>query len=703
MARLGEAFHAARERAGLSLLDVYVHGREHEQLYQLAEALMELDEWMQTWRIRHYRVVARVIGEHVIGTQGTPVEVLGRLIHQVEYPGALGRAQRADGEVPGRGVTLREEVTALLQELLRSNTVNPPGNETIAAELLRDYLERSGIPCELVGRSPERLNLVARLPGGDGPSLALLAHTDTVRADPEEWSRDPWSGDLVDGEIWGRGALDMKDQVAASAVAFASLWREGFRPAGDLILALTADEEVNDDFGLSWLVREHPELVRADYSLNEGGGERCVFGGNVVLPLRRRREDERAVPGARARPQRPRVGAGDRRQRARQGGADHRGARPLTRRRRRSFPRWSGSSRSCSARCRRSRSRSSGRARSTRSPPSSSSRCCRSRSSPTMIEASKQRNVIPATCVVTVDCRLPPGMTPEDVDPLVRAAIGPGDYELEWYRARRRHALADGDAALVGARGLGRRDRARARVSCRSSAPGSPTRHWMREAFGTVAYGFFPQKTMDGELAARLIHSADERIPVDDLELGVHALRAAATRGGCADGASRSGSRSCRTRSRRRRLLVPARRGNPLQSPRHEHRRRQLGRRPERRRGARGARRPADLDAAREALASAELGEFSALSLASRLELAAAVRRGLARRYEAGFSWWPPNCLRIADSTLFANSPSSRDENREYSAAVSTSAGTPSSIAAIAVQRPSPESETRPAKPSSVG
>src|SRR6188472_1951967 len=85
MARLGEAFHAARERAGLSLLDLYVHGREHELLYQLAEALMELDEWLQTWRIRHYRVVARVIGEHVIGTQGTPVEVLGRLIHRVEY------------------------------------------------------------------------------------------------------------------------------------------------------------------------------------------------------------------------------------------------------------------------------------------------------------------------------------------------------------------------------------------------------------------------------------------------------------------------------------------------------------------------------------------------------------------------------------------------------------------------------------------
>jgi len=86
MARLGEAFHAALVDAGVPLVELYVHGREHEELYQLAEALLELDEWLQTWRIRHYRVVARVIGDRVVGTQGTPVEVLGRLIHRVEYP-----------------------------------------------------------------------------------------------------------------------------------------------------------------------------------------------------------------------------------------------------------------------------------------------------------------------------------------------------------------------------------------------------------------------------------------------------------------------------------------------------------------------------------------------------------------------------------------------------------------------------------------
>jgi tryptophan 2,3-dioxygenase len=84
--RLGDAFHERREQAGLEVVDVYVQGRAHEDLYQLAEALVELDEWVQTWRIRHYRVVARVIGDAVIGTQGTPVEVLGRLIHKVHFP-----------------------------------------------------------------------------------------------------------------------------------------------------------------------------------------------------------------------------------------------------------------------------------------------------------------------------------------------------------------------------------------------------------------------------------------------------------------------------------------------------------------------------------------------------------------------------------------------------------------------------------------
>jgi acetylornithine deacetylase/succinyl-diaminopimelate desuccinylase-like protein len=178
-------------------------------------------------------------------------------------------------------VTLQDEAVELLQRLLRLNTVNPPGNETLAAELLREYLEASGVEVELYARVPERANLVARIKGGDGPSLCFLSHTDTVVADPASWSRDPWSGDIADGHVWGRGALDMKNQVAASAVAIASLAREGFTPAGDLIFVAAADEEVGDNYGLQWLCEHHPDTLRADYAINEGGGERVEFGGRA--------------------------------------------------------------------------------------------------------------------------------------------------------------------------------------------------------------------------------------------------------------------------------------------------------------------------------------------------------------------------------------------------------------------------------------
>ena len=149
-------------------------------------------------------------------------------------------------------VRLREEATELLRDLIRLDTVNPPGNETRAAELLRGYLEDAGVTCELYAKVPERANLVARLPGrGDGPTLLLLSHTDTVLADPAEWSVDPWAGELRNGHVWGRGALDMKSQVAASAVAMATLAREGFEPARDAVFAACADEEVGEDYGLS--------------------------------------------------------------------------------------------------------------------------------------------------------------------------------------------------------------------------------------------------------------------------------------------------------------------------------------------------------------------------------------------------------------------------------------------------------------------
>src|SRR5437660_7805601 len=177
-------------------------------------------------------------------------------------------------------ISLREEVTEVLQELIRLDTTNPPGNETRVAEFLRDYLGDNGVECELIARAPERANLVARIRGNEnGPRVLLLSHTDVVLADPSEWQTDPFGGELRDGEVWGRGALDMKGQVAAEAVAVASLAREGFEPSGELIFAATADEEGGAGFGAQWLCEAHPEAVGADYCINEGSGDRVEIAG----------------------------------------------------------------------------------------------------------------------------------------------------------------------------------------------------------------------------------------------------------------------------------------------------------------------------------------------------------------------------------------------------------------------------------------
>jgi len=147
---------------------------------------------------------------------------------------------------------------------------------------------------------------------------------------------------------------------------------------------------------------------------------------------------------------------------------------------------------------------------------------------PTIISASQKRNVIPAVCEIVVDCRLLPGQHPESVEPLVRAVLG-GDveYDLEWLEAHggTRSPLDTPLWQTVEEFVAETEPGARAVPMC---VAGFTDSHWLREAFGTVAYGFFPLRTMPGEVAAQLIHSADERVPVEDVELGLDWLRHAA-------------------------------------------------------------------------------------------------------------------------------------------------------------------------------
>lgn len=418
-----------------------------------------------------------------------------------------------------------------MQELVRANTVNPPGNEIRAVEVLRAYFARNGIECELYAREPDRPNVVARLRGGDGPTLMLLSHTDTVLADAAEWDRDPWSGDLVDGEVWGRGALDMKDQVAVSAVAFASLVREGFTPAGELLFTSVADEEVggvggDDGYGLGWLVRAHPDAVRCDYAINEGGGQRLMLDGaplylcaaaekmSAPFVLRvRGRSGHASLPGiadnalVKASGYVAALGAW---QPPQELISEARGFLEVV----------LGELPPLEEALVRVREADKGFAELLEPLLSFTL-------SPTMIDASHQRNVIPALCEVVVDCRLLPGQSPSDVEPLIRGALGDGAYELEWQEAVGGtrsplqtplwDALAEYTATIEPGARL-------APTAC----PGFTDSHYLREAFGTVAYGFLPLKAMETEVAEKLVHSANERVAVDDLELGVEMMRSVA-------------------------------------------------------------------------------------------------------------------------------------------------------------------------------
>ena len=177
---------------------------------------------------------------------------------------------------------LERETTDVLRELVRFNTVNPPGNERAAIEFLAGYLEQAGLKTELLADDDARPNLVADLEGTEdgGPTLCYLGHVDTVLADPSEWTHDPWSGDVADGFLWGRGALDMKSQVAAEAVAGATLARGGWRPrSGCLKLVFVSDEETGGDVGARWLTNAHPDRTRCDMLLNEGAGDVFEWDG----------------------------------------------------------------------------------------------------------------------------------------------------------------------------------------------------------------------------------------------------------------------------------------------------------------------------------------------------------------------------------------------------------------------------------------
>jgi acetylornithine deacetylase/succinyl-diaminopimelate desuccinylase-like protein len=184
-----------------------------------------------------------------------------------------------------------EETTDLLQHLIRNECVNDgtaaSGHEVRSVDTLAAYLQTSGVEMQRYEPSPGRGNLVLRIEGSDksAPSLHLMGHTDVVPVTRSGWRNDPFGGELIDGEVWGRGAIDMLDVTASMAVALKKLLASGFKPKGTLVYSAVADEESLGTYGAQWLTEHQWDEVKTDYLVTEFGGVRLPVGTGTKLPI----------------------------------------------------------------------------------------------------------------------------------------------------------------------------------------------------------------------------------------------------------------------------------------------------------------------------------------------------------------------------------------------------------------------------------
>jgi len=427
---------------------------------------------------------------------------------------------------------LRDEVVQLAQALIRLDTSNPPGNETPAAELLAEHLRAAGAACELIGPDPSRLNLIARVRGTrEGPSVMLMAHTDVVPAPTDGWTVPPFGATLRDGRLHGRGAADMKGELAARAVALAEYARSGERPAGDLVLVAEADEEGNTaDVGMSWLVREREDL-RCDYAINEGGGilldladgRRVVtisVGEKQVSSLRVRVHGTAGHASVPAAADNPLHHAADATKRLLETEAPME-ITPVVTRALEALGAPAALSESDAIEW---------AARlhpilADELPPMT-----RLTVTPTGLKTYEPSNVIPPYVDVICDCRAVPGQDEDDIRGHVAGALGDGyRYEMELLEPLAGGTESPVDTPLYEAC----REYVAARLPGAELlplvSPGFTDSHWVRGAFGTVSYGFAPVFTMDLDAYFDGVHGADECLDVADLvemtEFHLHALR----------------------------------------------------------------------------------------------------------------------------------------------------------------------------------
>jgi acetylornithine deacetylase/succinyl-diaminopimelate desuccinylase-like protein len=450
---------------------------------------------------------------------------------------------------------LAADAVELLRRLIAFDTVNPPGNERPAQEYLSARLSEAGFECELLEAAPGRPNLVARLRGKDNdpahPTLCYLGHVDTVLADPEEWRHGPWSGELAEGCVWGRGALDMKSQVAAEVAAGISLARSGWRPArGELLIVAVVDEETGGELGAEWITRTHPEKVRCDLLVNEGGGAVFEYGGRRLYGVCCAEKGvfrfTVTTDGVAGHASMPKMGENALLKMA-----------PLLARLAERQPSYAVTAEPAAF--------LRGIGEDPEDPAGSVERMLRADPrlvtmfepmlgvtfTPTRIRASEKINVIPSRAELKVDCRVPPGLGEQEVrrgiaevlevahsEPPSAEPTDPGpahsgpthqepdgagewrctpDFRIEFTeRVVGNRSPADSPLMDAISSWIGTRDPGAEVVPV--VLPGFTDSRHFRAAFPEcVAYGFFPQRHQSLFETSPLIHAPDERIDVHDL------------------------------------------------------------------------------------------------------------------------------------------------------------------------------------------
>ena len=429
------------------------------------------------------------------------------------------------------------DVVELLRELIRFDTTNPPGNEGECVAFVRRLVEEAGAEARIVSRDEARPNLLARVEGaGEAPPLLLYGHVDVVTTAGQQWSRDPFGAELVDGVVWGRGALDMKGGVAMLVDAFLRAARGEIRPRGDLILCVLSDEEDGGDFGAKFLCEEHAgafEGVR--HALGEFGGFSQVVAGRRLYPIQVAEKQIcwlRAVlrgPGGHASmPQRGgTMGRLARFLRDLDGSRTPVHVTPVARafveQMAAALPRAQGAvlrgllvprlTDGILALLPLEQRRTFGP-------------ILRNTATATIVHGGDKINVVPGEVVLELDGRLLPGFRPEDLIRELHGLVG-DDVELELVR----HDPGPPEADLSWLGGLGAilRELDPEAIPLPLLMPGVTDGRFFGR-LGIQTYGFVPLRLPADFKLFSLIHAADERVPADAIRFGAEAVGRAVER-----------------------------------------------------------------------------------------------------------------------------------------------------------------------------